>query len=102
MSPFQAAYYFRILRGTLHFPLHVLEPPCISLESLQGHTLAPDKVITFTSAHYRSQGITLLPIAGTPTPNGLRSSSDFLPGRSPNMLAGPTLSTGPLFLIYNF
>jgi len=63
----------------------VLEPPCISVDSLQGHTLAFDKDITLISVEYHSQGITLPPIVGTPTPNGLRSSWDFLLGRSPNM-----------------
>jgi len=73
---FQVAYYYRLLRDTLPFPLYALEPPCISLDSLQGHTLFSDKDITLTSMRYHSQGIALLPTAGTPTPNGLRSSWD--------------------------
>lgn len=71
----------------------MLEPPCISLDSLQGHTLSFDKYVTLTYMHYHNQGIALLPTAGTPTPNSLRSSWDLLPGRSTNMLASSTLST---------
>ena len=37
----------------------------------------------------RGQGIIVRPIAGTPTPNGLRSNCDFLPRRSTDMLVGP-------------
>jgi len=44
---------------------------------------------------YRSQGITLLHTAGTPTPSNLRSSWNFLLGRSPDMLVG---TTPPKFL----
>jgi len=66
--------------------------PCISLDTLQGHTLSSNKDILLTYARYRTQGITLLPTARTPTPNGMRCSWDFLLGRSHNMLVGPTLS----------
>ena len=90
---FQAPYYYSLLRDTLSFHLHVLEPPCISLDSLQGHTLSSDKVITLTSIRYYNKGITLLSTAGNPTPNGLHCSWDFLSGQSPNTLAGPTSST---------
>ena len=71
----------------------MLEPPCISLDSLQGHTLASDKDITLTSMSYRIQSIYLPPTIGIPTPNGLWSSWDFLLGISTHMLAGPTPST---------
>lgn len=79
---FQVVYYYRVLRDTLPFPLCAFEPPCISLDSLQGHTLTPNKLITLTCVCYCSQGITLLPIIGSPTPNGQNSSWDFLLGRS--------------------
>lgn len=69
------------------------EPPCISLDSLQGHTLSSHKDITLASMHYRIQGIALLPTARTPAPNGLRSSLELLLGISPDMLVGPELST---------
>ena len=82
-----------LLRNTLPFPLCVLEPPCISLDLLQGHTFASNKDILPTSARNRIQVDIILPTTGTPTPNGLRSSWDFLLGRSPDMLVGPTLST---------
>lgn len=74
MCSFQDVYCYRLLRDTLLFPFCVLEPPCISLDSLQGHTLASNKVIILTFARYRGQGTTLLLTIGTPTPNCLRSS----------------------------
>jgi len=93
MWSFEVAYYYRLLRDTLPFPLLVLEHLCISLEFLQGNTLAFDKDIKLTSACYRSQGIALLPTSGTPTPNGLRSSWELLLRRSSDMLVGPSIST---------
>lgn len=90
---FHAMYYYRLLSDTLHFPLYVLQPLWIPLDSLQGHTLASDKVFILTYARYCGQEITLLPTVGTLTPNGLRSSWEFLPWISPNMLAGPAPST---------
>ena len=93
MCYFQVAYYYKILRDTLSFPLYVLEPPCISLDSLQGHTLASNKVIILTSTHYINQGNNVLLSVGTPTPNSLRSSWDFLPRRSIDMLVGLAPST---------
>ena len=47
------------------------------------NTLATDRVILLASVRHRSQGITLRPTVGTPTPNGLRSNWDFLLGTSP-------------------
>ena len=86
---FSAAYYYKLLRGTLPFPLCVFEPWCISLDSLQvGHALASEKFMILTSMIYHDQGTTLLPTIGTPTPNGLKSSWDFLPGISLDMLVG--------------
>lgn len=77
-----------------YFPLTLVRTsPFISLDFLQGHTLAFDKDIFLSSAHYRSQGISLLPTTGTPTPNNLSSSWDFLSGRSPYMLASTIPST---------
>ena len=96
MCSFQAVYYYRLLRDTLIFPLHVLEPPYISLDWQQGYTLASNKYILLTFARYCSQGTTLLPTVGTPTPNSMRSSWDFLLGRSPDMLTSPTPSTQDL------
>lgn len=55
--------------------------------TVQGHTLAFDKVIILTSACYCGQGTTLVPTTGNPTPNGLRSSWDFLLGISLDTLA---------------
>ena len=81
-------------KGYTYFPLLcVRTSPFISLDLLQGHTLSFVKDILLTSTHYRSHGIALLLTIGTPTPNSMRSSWDFLPGRSPNMLVGPTPST---------
>ena len=71
----------------------VSKPPCISLDLLQGHTLASNKVIILTYARYHSQGITILPTAMIPTPSSLRYSLDFLLNKSPDMLVDPTLST---------
>ncbi len=34
---FQAMYYYRLLRGALYFPLYVLEPSSITLDSPQVH-----------------------------------------------------------------
>ena len=99
---FHVAYYYKLLRDIFHFPLYVLEPPCISFDSLQGHTLSSDKHITLTFVHYHSQGITILPTVGTPTPNSLRSSWDFLPRRSTDMLVGPTPSIGLQGTIVSF
>lgn len=89
---FQVTYYYMLLRDTLPFPLHMIKPPCISVDLLQGGTLAFDKAIMLTYMHYHSQEITLLPTVGTPTPNCLRSSWDFLLGRSHDMMVGPTPS----------
>jgi len=69
---------------TLHVP---------SLACYAGHTLATNKDILLASTHNYGQGDTIRSTIGTATPNGLRSSWDFLPGRSPDMLAGPTPST---------
>ncbi len=52
------------------------------------HTLATDRVILLASVWNHGQGITLWSTAGTPTPNGLRSNWDFLPGRSPWHVGG--------------
>lgn len=53
-----------------------------SLTLCISHTLNTNRVILLASVRHHSQGITLPPNAGTPTPNGLRPNWDFLPGRS--------------------
>lgn len=75
---------------TCFSPPCVRTSPCIFLDVLEGHKLASDKDDTLTSMQYPTQGIALLPIVETPTPNDLRSSFFF--GRSLYILAGPTLS----------
>ena len=73
---------------------HSSQPTCVrtfhspSLTHYSGHTLATNRVILLASVRHRGQGITIRPTAGTPTPNSLRSNWDFLPRRSPHMLAG--------------
>ena len=54
-----------------------------SLTLCISHTLATNRVILLGSVRHHSQGITSQPTARNPTPNGLRSNWDFLPGRSP-------------------
>lgn len=86
-------------KGHTYFSLPcVRTSPCISPDLLQGHTLASNKYILLTSTHYRSKGINLLPTSGTPTPNGLRLSWDFLSRRSLDILVGPTPSTNSYIL----
>ena len=82
---FQGAHSFHLpFVRTIHAP---------SLACYACYTLSTNKDISFASTCNHSQGDTIPPIAGTPTPNGLRSSWEFLLGRSPDMLVGPTLST---------
>jgi len=64
-----------------------------SLSFYACHTLAAHKDISLSSVHNRGQHDTTRPIVWIPTANDLMSNWDFLPGRSPDMLAGPTLST---------
>ena len=77
---------------------HSPNSPCVrtvharSLSYCNYHTLATNIVILLASMRNCGQGITVWPTVGTPTRNGLRSNWDFLPGRSPNMLVGPTPS----------
>lgn len=84
----------QVSKGCTHTPV-----PCVrtfhapSLTCCKCHTLDTNKDISLISTHNHGQGDTVLPTARTPPPNSLRSSSDFLPGRSPNMLASPALST---------
>lgn len=79
--------------------VHSSQPSCVrtshalSLTRCNCHTLDTNRVILLVYVRNRGQGITIQPIAGTPTPNGLRSNWGFLLGRSPYMLAGPSLST---------
>ena len=79
--------------------VHPFHLPCVrtihapSLAYCACHILATNKDILLTSMRNRSQGNTVLPLFGSPTPNDLRSSWDFLLGRSPNMLVGPTPPT---------
>jgi len=89
-------------KGQNSFSPHVLESPCISLDLRQGNTLSSDKDITLTSVCYHSQGIALLSTAGTPTPNGLRSSWGLQPRRSPDVLVAPTPSIDPSTFILIF
>lgn len=78
---------------------HSPHSPCVrtvhgtSLSCHNCNTLATNMDILLSSVRNCGQGNTIWPTAGTPTPNGLRSTWDFLLGRSPNMLVGPTLST---------
>lgn len=64
-----------------------------SLTHCSCHTLDTNIVILVASMQNHSQGITVRPIVGTPTPNGPRSNWDFLLRRFPDMLAGPTSLT---------
>lgn len=72
--------------------------PCVrtihapSLACYKSHTLSTNKDILLMSACNCSQVDTVWPSSGTPTPNGLRSSWDFLQRRSPDMLVGPVWS----------
>jgi len=78
--PFQDACYHRLLRGTLFSPSVCWNLSYTFLDLLQGHTLDSNKDILLTSTRNHSQGNTVLPTAQTPTPNGLRSSWEFIPG----------------------
>jgi len=79
--------------------VHLFHLPCVrtlhapSLACRASHTLATNKEILLAFVCNRGQGDTVWPIARTPTPNGLRSSWDFLPRRSLDILAGPVPST---------
>lgn len=89
---FQEMHLFHFLCvRTLHAP---------SLACCAGHTLATNKDILLFSTHNCCQGDTVWATAGTPRPNGLRSSLDLLPGRYPDMLASPTVSQWPKYLYY--
>ena len=82
---FQGAHLF-------HFPcVRTLHAPY--LDCCVSHTLATNKDILLSSMRNRSQGDTVWPTARTSTPNGLRSSWDFLLRRSSDMLASPAPST---------
>jgi len=91
-DPFLTPCFHRFPRA------HSPHPPCVrtthapSLTCCICHTLATNRDILLASVCNRDQGDTIWAIVVTPTPNSLRSSWDFLPGRSPNMLAGPTPS----------
>jgi len=74
---------------TLHTP---------SLTCCACHTLATNKYILLTFACNSGRVDTVRPTARTVATNGLRSSWYFLPRRSPDMLAGPTLSIGPHYI----
>ena len=75
-----------------HFPcVRTIHAP--SLACYTCHTFATNSDILLVSVCNHGQGDIVQPSAGTPTPNSLRSSWDFLPGRSPDMLAGPARST---------
>ena len=69
-------------------------PPCVrtshspSLTHCNSHTLALYRVILLAFVQHHDQGITLRPIAGTHTPNSLRSNWDFLLGRYPWHVGG--------------
>lgn len=77
--------------------VHLFHFPCVrtihapSLACCAGHALATNKDILLASTHNHGQENIARPIIGTHTPNGLRSSWDFLPGRSPDMLVGLAL-----------
>jgi len=79
--------------------MHSPHPPCVrnahapSLNYCICHNLATNRDILLAFVWNHSQGNTVWPTARTPTPNSLRSSWDFLPGRSPDMLAGLAPST---------
>lgn len=67
--------------------------PCIFPDLLEGHALSSNKDMLIRSTHNHSEGNIVLPTTRNPTPNDPMSSWDFLPRRSPNMLAGLTPST---------
>lgn len=88
--PFQVACYHKLLRGALFSPFVCYSLSCTFLDLLQGHTLASNKEILLSFACNHSEGDTVLPTAGTSSPNSLRSSWDFLSGRYLDMLVGQT------------
>jgi len=59
-----------------------------SLACYTCHTLSTNNDILLASACDCGQGDIVRPTNGTPTPNGLSYSWDFLLGRLPYMLAG--------------
>jgi len=84
-TSFQGTHSFHLRYvGTIHEP---------SLACCTCHTLSTNKDISLASSYKHDQDDTVQPTVGTPTPNGLRSSWDFLSQRSLDMLAGPTMST---------
>ena len=96
--------FARVFPSKLHVSIgfqgaHSFHLPCVrtlhapSLACCARHTLATNKDILFGFVRNRGQGDTVWPTTWIPTPNGLRSSWDFLPGRSLDILAGPTPST---------
>lgn len=78
---------------------HVPHFPCVrtihapSFACCICHTVSTNKDILLAFVRNCSQGNTIRPTAATPTTNGMRSSWDLLPGRSPDTLAGPSPST---------
>lgn len=85
---FQGVYspHFACVR-TIHAP---------SLTHRSCQTLTNNREILLCSLQNFGQGDIRWPTAGTPTPKKLMSNWDFLPWRSPGMLAGQTPSIGPL------
>lgn len=61
------------------------------LTHYSGHMLATDKVILLSSMQNHGPGITIRPTTRTPTPNGLRSNWNLLPGRSPWHIGGSSI-----------
>ena len=96
---FSRVFPFWLYAFTCFQGAHSPHPPCVrtahepSLNCCMCHTLATNKDILLASMKNCGQGDTIQPTIGTPRPNGLRSSWDFLPGRSREMFVGLALST---------
>lgn len=92
--PFQATCHHRFLRGTL-IPLFDVLETFMHIPRLAAKVtpLLPTRTYYLPLCTIAVKAIPNYPTAGTPTLKGLRSCSDFLLERSPNMLAGPAPST---------
>ena len=69
-------------KGHTSFSFHVLEPSCIRVDSPQGHIVSISQSYHAFLVYFCGKGIKLPPATMTRTPYGVRSSWDFISGRS--------------------
>ena len=80
---FQDAYYYMLPRSTLPFPFVVRTAHASYWISAGSHTCFNQRHCAPPYAFWNPRHIIKHPIVGTPTPNGVRSSWDFISESSP-------------------